>query len=101
MEPTVTIRKASRDDEPAIARLSEQDSASPPAEPRLIAELEGDAVATISLADGRSVADPFRPTAAIVELLRVRCEQLATECPSWGTRPGPLASLYRALGIPA
>jgi hypothetical protein len=82
--------------------LSQLDSAPSPAQPRLIAEVEGEAVATISIADGTSVANPFRPTAAIVELLRVRCAQLATERSACASRPGrPLAFLYRALGIPA
>lgn len=52
------------------------DSARMPAEPVLLAEVEGTTVAAISLMDGHVVADPFEWTAEIVELLRLRAAQL-------------------------
>jgi hypothetical protein len=38
----------------------------------LIGELDGSPAAALSLADGRAIGDPFRPTAQLRMLLRVR-----------------------------
>jgi hypothetical protein len=65
----ITIRPATPDDEPDLSLLAALDSAPVPAAPVLVAETAGELRAAISLADGATVADPFRPTAAIVELL--------------------------------
>jgi hypothetical protein len=53
-------------------RLAELDSQRPVTGPALVGEIDGRPAAAISLADGRVVADPFRPTADVVELLRLR-----------------------------
>ena len=72
----LTIRMEREDDERALIRLAQLDSAWPPAGPRLLA-LDGDRlVAAISLADGTVISDPFEPTAAAVALLRERAAQL-------------------------
>ncbi len=73
----VTLRFAFPDDIEALARLAVIDSAEPPTMPVLVAEVDGLMWAALSLADGSVVADPFRPTAAVVELLRARARQLA------------------------
>jgi hypothetical protein len=67
----ITIRPGYADDERALHRLAALDSAAslPPA-PLLVAELDGELSAALSLTDGSAVADPFRPTAEIVALLR-------------------------------
>ncbi len=44
------------------------DSSAPPAGDAFVAEQEGDLVAAVT-ADGRSIADPFRPTADVVSML--------------------------------
>jgi hypothetical protein len=72
----VTIRYAREYDVPALARLAQLDSAAAPLEPVLIAQTAGELVAAISLADATVVANPFRPTADIVELLRARERQI-------------------------
>jgi hypothetical protein len=72
----VTLRCAEARDETALTRLAQLDSAAPPAPPVLVAELDGRLAAAISLVDGAVVADPFQPTAALVELLRARERQL-------------------------
>ncbi|MBV9464847.1 MAG: hypothetical protein JO169_01910, partial [Solirubrobacterales bacterium] len=46
-----------------------------PAQPALVAEIDGELCAALSLADGRVVADPFRPSGALLELLRMRAAQ--------------------------
>jgi hypothetical protein len=86
--PGVTIRPAFsrhasprgetwRDDAPALARLAALDSQRPLVGPVLLAEIDGEPWAAIALETGRVVADPFRPTAALVALLRSRAAQLA------------------------
>ena len=73
---TITIRYAYPDDRVALMRLAQLDSAEPGRQPLLVAEVEGELWAALSLADGRVIADPFRRTAAMVELLRARAAQL-------------------------
>ena len=43
----------------------------------LLGELMQRPVAALSLRDGRVIADPFTPTADVVELMRMRARQLA------------------------
>jgi hypothetical protein len=70
--PTITIRPAYADDEQSLHRLSVLDSApGVPLAPLLLAEIDGELRAAVSLSDGSAIADPFFPTADIVELLRV------------------------------
>ena len=74
----VTLRCARPDDAAALARLAALDSALPLTAPVLLAQVDGRRpLAAISLADGAVIADPFAPTAALVELLRTRERQLA------------------------
>jgi hypothetical protein len=74
--PQVTIRLARPADDRAVADLSVLDSAPRPAEPVLVAEVDGSLWAAVSLADRRAVADPFRPSGELVPLLRERAGQL-------------------------
>jgi hypothetical protein len=76
-DSAVTLRFAFPDDEVALARLAALDSAEPPSAPVLLAEVGGELRAALSLRDGDVVADPFRPTAGLIELLRARGDQLA------------------------
>lgn len=68
----LTIRRAGARDAAAVDRLAALDSSRAPRGELLVAELDGRAVAALSLADGHVVADPFAHTADVVELLRVR-----------------------------
>jgi hypothetical protein len=72
----LTIRPALPADAGRLRDLVQLDS-SPraPAGAVLLAESGGDLVAALSLDDGHVVADPFRPTADVVALLRVRAAQ--------------------------
>jgi hypothetical protein len=72
----VTLRYAFPDDQPALWRLAALDSCEPPAEPVLLAEVDGVPWAALSLADGRVVADPFHHTLHLAALLRARAAQL-------------------------
>jgi hypothetical protein len=70
------IRRASADDEPALARLAALDERELPRGERLVALLAGRPVAAVEVGSGFTVADPFVPTLAIVELLGLRAEQV-------------------------
>jgi hypothetical protein len=76
VDTNVTIRLGAPRHEHRLAKLAELDSSRTPAQPVLLAEVDGQLAAAISLSDGTIVADPFRPTADVVDLLRVRAAQL-------------------------
>jgi len=84
LENSLTLRLARPADADAVAELSALDSATTPAQPVLIAEIEGEIQAAISLSDDTVVADPFRPTVALVAILQARAQQLRR--PAGGTR---------------
>jgi hypothetical protein len=96
MEP-LSIRLATSEDHQALARLAALDSGEVPFRPALVAELEGEIVAVVSLRGGRPLADPFRHTAAIVELLELRARQLTVAEPEVSSR-GIFAALGRLVG---
>jgi hypothetical protein len=72
----VTLRFGFPDDAVALGRLAALDSALPLAGPVLLAEVGGDLRAALSLSDRSVISDPFYPSAAVVELLRARADQL-------------------------
>jgi hypothetical protein len=72
----LVIRTAKRRDARGLERLAELDSAPTPAGPTLVAEMDGQLVAALPLSGERPVADPFMPTASVVEMLRLRAAQL-------------------------
>jgi hypothetical protein len=75
----VTIRAAYPDDAPALWRLAALDSASVPAEPLLVAETDGQLRVAVSMSDLNAIADPFVPTAHVVEMLRDHIARTADE----------------------
>ena len=74
MTPTIVIRSPRTDEAFAVRRLAYLDSRRPLRGDVLVAFVDGEPLAAISLADGTVVADPFRLTADIVELLRLRAQ---------------------------
>ena len=76
---SLTIRLASTDDVVAVGILAQLDSARVPAAPLLVAETDGEVTAALSLLDGAAVADPFRPTAHLVDLLRAHAARVEIE----------------------
>ena len=74
----ITVRYSGASDLSELARLAALDSASPPRGPALVAEADSRMLAALPLGSGRPIADPFEPTAEIVELLRLRADQLET-----------------------
>jgi hypothetical protein len=66
---TIALRTSEPSDGPALNRLATLDSAKTPAGQVLLAEVDGELRAAVSLETGQAVADPFRPTADLVALL--------------------------------
>jgi hypothetical protein len=96
-ETSVTLRFGSRRDQRPLARLAALDSSTPPAEPVLLAEVDGQLRAALSLTGGTVVADPFHPTAELVDLLRARARQLDASPSVTGSRGARSRSPLRAL----
>ncbi len=82
-------------DRAAVVRLAALDSSTPLEGPVLGLELDGRLVAAVSLADGASIADPFRRTAEARDLLDLRVKQLASREPPPPWRPPPPAGARR------
>jgi hypothetical protein len=74
--PTVLIRAARGSDGPALRRLAELDSRPLPAGELLVAEADDEVVAVLSVDTGDKVADPFRRTADVVDLLAFRAARM-------------------------
>jgi hypothetical protein len=73
----LTIRRATDADAFAIRRLAAIDSAAPPTGHVLLAEMGDELWAAVSVDSGAAIADPFRPSADVVDLLRFRAERLS------------------------
>ncbi len=87
--PEVTVRVGGTSDAKALRRLAITDSAEPLGGPVLLAEADGRVVAAVALAGGRTIADPFVRTAAIVQMLELRAAQIR----SAGVERRPLRAL--------
>jgi hypothetical protein len=74
--PELVIRLAGHEERASLAHLAALDSAPAPAGAVLLAEVEGEPWAALSLDDGRFVADPFRPAGELRPLLAERARQL-------------------------
>ena len=70
---TIAMKVAASDqDDRVVRKLAELDSSRPPQGPVVVALVDGRPVAAASLVDGGVVADPFVPSADVVELLQAR-----------------------------
>ena len=92
-ERPLTLRLSSDADGAALDRLAQLDSRPLPPGPHLVGERDGRIEAAISLATGEVVADPFRRTAEVRELLRCHAGEMRV-APESG-RAVPLASRPR------
>jgi hypothetical protein len=72
----VTIRCATDADLASIRGVALLDNQRPPRGPALVAEVAGEVVAVFAIDSSTVVANPFKPTADAVALLRLRAEQL-------------------------
>jgi hypothetical protein len=74
-DPAVLIRAARGSDGAALENLARMDSQRPLGGDVLLAEQDGAIVAAI--AGDRTIADPFRPTADVLALLRMHADGAA------------------------
>jgi hypothetical protein len=74
--PVLEFRQAGADDGRKVEDLAALDDAPVLTGEVLLALIDGEAVAALSLFDGRVVANPFRRTDAAVALLRLRAEHV-------------------------
>jgi hypothetical protein len=100
---SLTIRGAVPGDERALARLAELDSSHAPRGAVLIAEVDGEAWAALSVDDGHAVADPFRLSGDLVALLAARGRRLRRNKDGFRTHPRvwPPSELDALHGEPA
>ena len=87
MQSDMTIRLADPADAPALRRLEQLDSHRLPEGDVLVGEVNGELRAALAVADGEAVADPFRPTADLVELLGVHAAHLRSATAALAPRP--------------
>jgi hypothetical protein len=71
MAPEIKIRQATSADAFALRRLAALDDAKALRGEVLLAEQAGEIRAALSLDEDRSIANPFAPTADLVEILRM------------------------------
>jgi hypothetical protein len=69
---TIALRTATDRDAAILEKLAALDSAPPLHAPAVVALVDGRPVAAASLSDASVVADPFVPTADVVEILQAR-----------------------------
>ena len=90
----VVVRVAESADCAALLRLAALDSASVPGGSLAVAEVCGELVAAVPVNGGRAIADPFPPTASLVEMLEVWAVQLRDR-----PRTGAPSLVERARGL--
>lgn len=73
---TLIVREATTEDTHALRRLAQLDTAPVPAGRLLVASDGQELAAAVRVADGEAIANPFRHTAATVELLPMRASQV-------------------------
>jgi hypothetical protein len=71
MTTAFTIRRADLADLAALDRLAALDSGTAPSGDVLVAEVAGELWAALEIDSGHVIADPFRPSGELVELLRL------------------------------
>ena len=91
----LVIRAAAPRDDAALTRLAQLDAKPrPDSADLLVAEIDGEVRAALPLGGGSAIADPFQPTAELVELLKMRAGQLRSVGAAEG---GHLVRIWRTL----
>ena len=75
MTEPITITHSTDASSRELWRLAALDDRRAPNGPALVAYVGGELRAAVGLVDGRAVADPFHPTAEIVEILRFQARK--------------------------
>ena len=76
VDKDVLLRLCRVSDDPILERLAALEGRRVPQGDLLLAEVDGEAVAALSLVDGEFLADPFRLTAHLLPPMRRRAAQL-------------------------
>jgi hypothetical protein len=97
----IVIRHAGDADICALADLAILDSREPLTGPALIAEVDGVVRAALDLADGSVAADPFAPTAELVELLRLHARAISAARTIRRSMRGRVGSFIRPVSVRA
>ena len=98
-EPSLAILRSGPDDRAALERLAALDSATHPVGRRANRRSEPRAPSRDRTATGAAIADPFRPTAQLVELLAVRansCGGAWSRVAGWGPTREPSPCVRRS-----
>ena len=93
ISPALSLRTAGTDDEQAVRDLAALDDAKVPQGELLLALIDGEPVAGLSLRDGHVVANPFVHTEGAVALLRLRAEHISAGAGAAGARSRPAPAL--------
>jgi hypothetical protein len=72
----ITIRRTGAADGESLVRLAGLDSKHVPPGNFLIAEVDGVGWAAVAIESGEVLADPFRPTADLVQMLQLRATRI-------------------------
>jgi hypothetical protein len=83
-EPAVTVRLSLAEEGGDVARLAALDGAAAPSGLVAIADLDGEPVAAVGIAEGDAVADPKRSTASILALLHLHRLAVRVVVGVWG-----------------
>jgi hypothetical protein len=75
MTDAITITRSTAADSEDVWRLALLDDRRAPAGPALLAYVDGELRAAVGLVDDQAIADPFHPTAELVEILRFQARQ--------------------------
>jgi hypothetical protein len=97
----IVIRRATDADICALADLAILDSREPLAGPALIAEVDGAVRAALDLRDGSVAADPFAPTAELVDLLRLHARSTRPATAGQRSLRGRVTSILRPVSVRA
>ena len=84
----ITIRRSRDEDRATLIRLATIDSKRYDGAPALLAEAGGEVVAALPVHGGEAIADPFRRTAELVDLLELRAAQIRAQDDEAERRPG-------------
>ena len=86
----IELRLAEAMDLRDMLRVADRDTRGLPPGPHLVALRNGRVDAVLSLSNGEAVADPFRPTADLLELLRLHARAVSAPPRDGGANPVPL-----------
>ena len=83
----VVIRYARPDEADALATLAQLDSSRVPRGDVIVADVQGELWAAVSVEDGHAVANPFRPSGELTFRLSERAREIHGAGRDWTRRP--------------